>query len=57
MWDEEEDEKKPDKQFEKLEGYCNPRTNEVLESHIFWNVQYQEPFDNFLAELRTWPSS
>ena len=50
-------EKKPDKLFEKLEGYCNPRKNEVLESHRFWNVQYQEPFDNFLTELRTRASS
>jgi hypothetical protein len=25
IWDEEGDEKKPDKLFEKLEGYCNPR--------------------------------
>lgn len=24
IWDEEGDEKKPDKLFEKLEGYCNP---------------------------------
>jgi hypothetical protein len=31
--------------------------NEVLESHRFWNVQYQEPFDNFLTELRTRASS
>jgi hypothetical protein len=48
IWDEEGGEKKPEKLFEKLEGYCNPRTNEVLESHRFWNVQYQEPFDNFM---------
>ena len=46
------DEKKPDKLFE-LEGYCNPRKNEVLESHRFWNVQYQESFYNFLTELTT----
>ena len=57
IWDEEGDEKKLDKLFEKLEGYCNPRKNEVLESHRFWNVQYQEPFDNFLTELRTRASS
>ena len=47
IWDEDGDEKKPNKLFEKLEGYCNPRKNEVLESHRFWNVQYQESFDNF----------
>ena len=51
IWDEEGDEMKADKLFEKLEGYCNPRKNEVLESHRFWNVQYQESFDNFLTEL------
>ena len=27
IWDEERDDKKPDKLFEKLEGYCNPRKN------------------------------
>ena len=57
IWDEEGNEKKPDKLFEKLEGYCNPRKIEALESHRFWNVQYQEPFDNFLTELRTRASS
>ena len=34
-----------------------PEKNEVLESHRFWNVRYQEPFDNFLTELRTRASS
>jgi type IV secretory pathway VirB4 component len=57
IWDEDGDEKKPNKLFEKLEGYCNPRKNEVLKSHRFWNVQYQQPFDNFLTELRTRASS
>ncbi|CAC5397952.1 unnamed protein product [Mytilus coruscus] len=53
QWTERGDEKKLDKLFEKLEAYCNPRKNEVLESHRFWMVPYQEPFDNFLTELRT----
>ena len=44
---------KPDKVLEALENYCNPRDNEVLESHRFWNIQYQEPFDKFLEELKT----
>ena len=35
-----------------MQDYCSPRKNEVLESHIFWNVQYREPFDNFLTEDR-----
>ena len=29
---------KPDEVFTKLQAYCNPRKNEVLESHRFWNV-------------------
>ena len=50
-WDAPEDKDKPDKVLEKLKNYCNPRKNEVLETHRFWNVPYQEPFDNFLTEL------
>ena len=52
-WESEGDEDKPEKVFEALEGYCNPRANEVLESHSFWNVRYQEPFDKFFTELQT----
>lgn len=52
-WENEGDNNKPDKVLKKLEAYCNPRKNEVLESHRFWNVPLQEPFDNFLTELRT----
>ncbi|KAL9961182.1 hypothetical protein ACROYT_G030080 [Oculina patagonica] len=44
---------KPAKVLEALENYCNPRDNEVLESHRFWNTPYQEPFDKFLTELKT----
>ena len=44
---------KPDKVLEALENYCNPRDNEVLESHRFWNTPYQEPFEKFLTELKT----
>ena len=43
----------PDKVLEALERYCNPRDNEVIESHRFWNIPYQEPFDKFLTELKT----
>ena len=53
VWAEDGDEDKPIKVLEMLEKYCNPRKNEVLESHRFWNIQYQEPFDVFLTELRT----
>jgi len=38
IWDEKVDGKKPDK---------------LRKTFRFWNVQYQEPFDNFLTELRT----
>ena len=48
-----EDKHKPDKVLEVLENYYNPRDNEVLESHRFWNTPYQEPFDKFLTELKT----
>ena len=47
------DKHKPDKVLEALEHYCNPRDNEVLESHSFLNTPYQEPFDKFLTELKT----
>ena len=43
---------KPDEVLTKLQAYCNPRKNEVLESHRFWNVAMEDPFDNFLTELR-----
>ncbi|XP_060077956.1 uncharacterized protein LOC132557483 [Ylistrum balloti] len=51
-WDNEDDDKDPDKVLKKLEKYCNPRANEVIESHRFWCVPWQEPFDIFLTELR-----
>ena len=52
-WESEGDEEKPDKVLEALERYCNPRNNEVFESHKFWNTPYQEPFDKFVTELQT----
>ena len=52
VWENSEDKLKPDKVLEALENYCNPRDNEVLESHRFWNTPYQEPFDKFLTELK-----
>ena len=42
-----------DKVLEVLEKYCNPRDNEVIESHRFWNIPYQEPFTKCLTELKT----
>ena len=52
-WESDDDKHKPNKVLEALENYCNPRDNEVLESHRFWNIQYQELFDKFLMELKT----
>ena len=48
-----DDAHKPDKVLGALDNYFNPRDNEVLESHRFCNIQYQEPFDKFLRELKT----
>ena len=52
-WESDGDEDKLEKVFEALERYCNPRANEVFESHRFWNVPYQEPFDKFFTDLQT----
>ena len=52
-WESDDDKHKPDKVLKPLENYCNPRDNEVLESHRFWNIQYQELFDKFLTEIKT----
>ncbi|XP_022797624.1 uncharacterized protein LOC111335894 [Stylophora pistillata] len=51
-WNEEGDKDDPEKVFEALEKYCNPRDNEVMESHRFWNIEYQEPFDKLFTELQ-----
>jgi hypothetical protein len=39
--------------FDKIENYCNPRKNEVLESHRFWvtNPDEYTSFDSFLTEF------
>lgn len=54
QWDNVEDKLKPNKLYEKLENYCNPRKNEVLESHRFWKTSMDEypTFECFLTELR-----
>jgi hypothetical protein len=41
------------KLFDKIESYCNPRKNEVLESHRFWVTNPDEctSFDSFLTEF------
>ena len=53
IWTDDGDKDKPDKVLEPLERYCNPRYNEVIESHRFWNIPYQEPLDKFLTDLKT----
>ena len=35
IWTDDSDKDKPGKVFEVLERYCNPRDNEVIESHRF----------------------
>ena len=52
-WENGNDKNDPEKLFEKLQSYCNPRSSEVLESHRFWKLSYQEPFDSFLTDLKT----
>lgn len=48
-----EDKDDPETVLKKIENYCSPIQNEVLQTHRFWNVKYHEPFDSFLTELRT----
>ena len=43
----------PQKVLEKFAEYCSPRSNEVIETHRFWNMTYHEPFDSFLTDLRS----
>ena len=50
---EEGEEANPDILINKLEEYCNPRNNEVLETYRFWKMRASHPFDGFLTELRT----
>lgn len=47
------DEDKPAIVLEALERYYNPRDNEVIEPHRFWNIPYQDTFDKSLTELKT----
>jgi len=51
-WEEDEDKDDPGDVLTMLEAYCNPRKNEVLESHRFWTAPYTEPFDVFVTDLR-----
>lgn len=51
IWENEQDKDDPAIVFRKIEEYCNPRRNEVAESHKFWSVKYFEPFDQLVTEL------
>ncbi|PFX28550.1 Uncharacterized protein K02A2.6 [Stylophora pistillata] len=52
-FDEEDDKHNSAKVLEKLEEYCHPRQNEVLQSFRFWNIPFHEPFNVFLTELHS----
>ena len=53
VYNDAEDKDDPDKVLKKLEEYCTPKQNVVVETFRFWKIKYQEPFDSFLTELRT----
>lgn len=40
----------------KIEEYCNPKQNQVIQTFRFWNVQVQELFDSFLQGYVLVPS-
>ena len=52
-WSSEGDKDRPDKLLEKLEEYCAPKGNVVVNAYGFWNARWKEPFDAYLTELRT----
>ena len=43
----------PQTVLDKLAEYCSPRSNEVIETHRFWNMAYHKPFDSVLTDLRS----
>ena len=49
----EENRNTPEVVFRKLSEYCNPTSNEVLESYRFSNVPITSPSDSFITTLRT----
>ena len=54
VWAENGDKSKLDVMMN-IEEQCNPRKNELLESHRFWSVSSQsaQGFEQFLTEIRT----
>ena len=53
VFDVEIDKNDPEKVLQKLEEFCSPRSNEVIETYRFWNIAYREPFESFLTDLRS----
>ena len=51
-WSSEGDKVRPDKLLEKLEDYCAPKGNVVVNAYRFWNARWKEPFDAYLTKLR-----
>ncbi|KAK3770331.1 hypothetical protein RRG08_029984 [Elysia crispata] len=47
-----EDRSDPTQVLGKLQQYCSPRNNEVLERYRFWNLPFCTPFDKFATELK-----
>ena len=54
VWANADDKHDPEKVLEQIHAYCNPRKNEVLESHRFWCLRLEDfpLFEHFLTELR-----
>jgi hypothetical protein len=54
VWANQDDKNDPDKSLQQIEAYCNPRRNEVLETHRFRCVKYDDftSFEHFLTEVR-----
>ena len=47
------DQDDPQKVLDELGEYCSPRSNEVIETHRFWNMTHHERFDSFLTDFRS----
>ena len=52
-FDKPEDKQDPEKLLAKLEAYCSPKQNIVMQTFRFWTTTLSSPFDSFLTELRT----
>ena len=47
------DKHKPAEVLKKIEEYCTPKQNIVMQTFRFWTIRFSHPFDSFLTELRT----